>query len=136
MNACLDCLAGKYQTTVGATASSNCTDCNHGTWSDVTAATSSAQCENCGIGRYNPNTGTSTESRCLGCPPGSWGEVLGATNEIQVGLVEQHERALTCCELSNSQPDSASSARLGRSRANRRSRTRVSASFAEKDGMA
>jgi hypothetical protein len=75
-SSCLDCIAGKYSATVGATASSTCLTCAAGTYSATAGASSASTCLACPAGKYYGATGASS---CLDCIAGKYSAAEGAT---------------------------------------------------------
>ena len=96
-SSCIDCVAGKYSTTIAATSSSMCIACGLGTFSTVVGANSSATCSSCPAGTYQDQTGSteckdcsagyysgtiraSTVDACIGCEVGYYSTSVAATS--------------------------------------------------------
>ena len=65
---CVNCPAGKYSMTVGATNASTCVDCAAGKYSETLGASQPATCLDCAPGSYAPTSGMSS---CTPCPANS-----------------------------------------------------------------
>ena len=52
MSDCIQCMAGKYSSSVGAAAASTCIDCVAGKYVDVAGSDAAADCIDCVAGKY------------------------------------------------------------------------------------
>ena len=70
-SACVDCAAGTYKATKGASTANTCQDCAAGKYSATTGASVASTCQDCGAGKYQTTTGASAETMCVPCPVNS-----------------------------------------------------------------
>jgi hypothetical protein len=67
--ACVSCAPGKYSEKVKAFSSNDCIDCVQGKWASKTAADNRTVCQICSFGQYNLN---SASTDCKFCPKGTY----------------------------------------------------------------
>jgi hypothetical protein len=65
---CSQCIAGKYSTTISATAIDTCLACESGKYSATVGAQSVATCVSCGVNTYFSGTGGASSAVCVSCP--------------------------------------------------------------------
>ena len=64
VNACVSCVAGKYQTQTGALSEATCLSCSPGKYSEKTRAALASDCINCVQGKWSSTTAANNQSTC------------------------------------------------------------------------
>ena len=87
MQSCVSCEACKYKATVSLDA---CSDCAAGTYSSTVGSATSETCISCGAGTYSAATGQTSDASCITCPEHSQPDVSGSSCVCDAGYSLQN----------------------------------------------